>query len=320
MRQTQFHLFRLASAFILAALPVSWLTGCAWTHGASGVIYENDDGVIYLEEIQNPEFRASHPAKLEQATIARLLAGIRVEQNIGSTGRFKASGKHSLPVFSEEQIQFLSPLLTAALAKAQPQQWVIFRRIEAGSSPPKVTAGALYAHGPTLYVTLTHLRDGVPESKASKASAGLEPSTKAERHVFYFVPEVAGRLADSLPPGAPDLTLLSTLAIDVERLANPSSPPVQQVGPGTSDGPSNQAAMAPAQQPQPPEVTTPAEIEAAKNAYRVKLKELQDTNRLLGQRMAENQALQEDLRILREKLAEHRALVDQLKQRKKKVR
>ncbi len=320
MRQTQFHLLRLASAFILAALPVSWLTGCAWTHNVAGVIYEDADGVIYLEEIQNLEFRASHPIKIEPTTIGRLLGGIRVEQNIGSTGRSEGSGKHSLPVFSKEQIQFLSPLLTAALSKAHPEHWVVFRSIETGSSPPKVTAGALYAHESTLYVTLTHFRDGMPKSIASKASSSLIPSSKAVRHIFYFVPEVVGRLADRLPPGAPDMTLLPTLAIDVAKLADPSAPPVRQAGPGKSDAQPNQAAVGPAQRPQSPEVTTPAEMEAAANAYRVKLQELQDANRLLGQRMAENQALQEDLRILRGKLAEHRALVDQLKRRKKKVR
>lgn len=320
MRQRHFDLLRLASALILAALPVAWLTGCASFHSKSIVIYEDDDGVVYLEEIQNPEFRASHPAKIEQATMSRLLHGIRVEQNIGPSGGSAQDSKHGLHVFSTEQIELLSPLLTTALSKARPVHWVIFRSIDTGASPPKVTAGALYAHESMLYVTLTHFRDGVKEGDASEASFRLDPSSTTGRRAYYFVPEVRGRLVNRLPPGTPDMSRLPTLALDVDELPHPSQPLVRQVAPDESARESKQAAAGPAPQPRSPEIDMPAELEAAATAYRVKLEELQNTNRLLGQKMAENEALQEDLRILREKLAEHRRLVDQLKRSKKKGR
>lgn len=320
MRHTQCHLLRLASALILAALPIAWLTGCASLHSRSMVIYEDADGVIYLEEIPNPKFRASHPTTIEQAMMGRVLRGIRVEQNIGPSGGSDQDGKHSLHVFSKEQIEFLSPLLTAALGQAQPEHWVVFRSIDSGATTPKVTAGTLYAHESLLYVTLTHFRDGVKEGDASQASFRLGLSATTGRRAFYFVPEVRGRLANRLPPGTPDMSPLPTLAVDVERLTPRSAPPVQQVGPVESDAQSTQAAVGPTEHPQPAEITTIAEIEAAVKVNRVKLEELQNANRLLGQKMAENAALQEDLRILKEKLAEHRALVDQLKRKEQKVR
>lgn len=320
MRRTHAGLLKIASAFVLAALHVSWLTGCAWPHRVAGVIHEEARGVVYLEEVSDLAFKASQPVQIKQTTMDTVLGGIRVEQPVGSATRSKSPGERSPAVFSKEQIQFLSPLLTAALSKAHPEHRVIFRSVDAGSSPPQVTAGALYAHESALYVTVTHFRDPVAQGDASKASSRLAPSSSVARHVFYFLPDAAGGPADHLPPGAPDMPLLTTLAVDVEKLAQPAPPPVQQVG--TTDGAteSKSVAAGPAQPSQSPETPTPAEIEEAAKAYRVKLQELQDANRLLGQRMAENQALQEDLRILKEKLAEHRLLIDRLKRSKRKAR
>lgn len=321
MRKTRSDLVKITSAFVLAAIHVSWLTGCAWPQRVAGIIHQDAAGVVYLEEVSDLAFTASHPVDIDQATIATLLGGIRIEQPVGSAARSKASGSPSRAVFSKEEIQFLSPLLRAALSKAHPEHQVVFRTIEGGSSsPPRVTAGVLYAHESSLYVTITHFRDLVAKGDPTKASSRLAPSSTVARHVFYFVPDVAGKLADRLPPGAPDMPLLTTLAIDVGRLAPPSPSAGQQVGSGEGAATSRQAAAGPAEPPQAPEVAAPEQVEAAAKAYQTKLQELQDANRLLGQRMAEHRALQEDLRILREKLAEHRALIDRLKGRAKQGR
>ncbi len=315
MRRTQSDLLKITFVFVLAALPVSWLTGCAWSQHVAGVIHEDADGVVYLEEVLDLAFKASHPVQLEQANIAGLLSGIRIEQPLRPAAGSKASGSPSQAVFSEKQIQFLSPLLTAALAKASPENRIVFRSFDNGS-PPRVTAGTLFAHDSRLYVTVTHFREQVTDKHASKASFNLPPSERMASLLFDFVPEDAGGPADHRPPGAPDMALLTTLAVDVARLAQPSPSPVQEVG-GDAAEKSKPAAAGPAGPPQSAEIAAPAAIEAAAKAYRVKLQELQDANRLLGQRMAESQALQEDLRILRERLAEHRTLIDRLKQSKK---
>lgn len=312
MRRTQSDLLKITAAIVVAALHVSWLTGCAWPQRVAGVIHEDAGGVVYLEEVPDLAFKASHPVQLEQATISRLLSGVTLAQPVGSAAGSKASGSPSPAVFSKKQIQFLSPLLTAALSKADPEHRIVFRSVATGSST-RVTAGTLFAHESMLYVTLTHFREQVTDKNAAKASFTLPPSPTMASLAFKFVPEVAGGPANSLPPGAPNMPLLTTLAVDVEKLAQASPSPVQQVS-GDAAEKSKPAAAGPAGPPQSAEIAAPAAIEAAAKAYRVKLQELQDANRLLGQRMAENQALQEDLRILRDKLAEHRALIDRLKQ------
>lgn len=320
MRHTRSNLLTIASAFVLAALHLSWLTACAWPERVAGVIHEDPAGVVYLEEVGDLAFKASHPIRVEQETMVKLLDGIRIEQPVGSSARTTASGPTGPAAFSKEQIHFLGPLLTAALSRAKPEHRVVFRSVEPGSSPPRVTAGVLYAHESTLYVTLTHLRDQAEKGAASKASSALPPSSSVARHVWYFVPDAAGRLADRLPPGAPDLPLLATLAVDVGKLAQPAPSAANAMDPGAGATTPKQAAAGPAEPQQAPELAAPAQIEAAAQAYRTKLKELQDANRLLGQRMAEHRALQEDLRILREKLAEHRALIDRIKATPKKKR
>ena len=119
MRQTPFDLLRLTSVFILVALYDYWLTGCASSPHVAGIIHEDNDGVVYLEEIQNLDFRASHPTRIEKTLVGRLLGGIQVEQPPGSPISTKPSGKSSSSVFSKKQIEFLSPLITAALSKAR---------------------------------------------------------------------------------------------------------------------------------------------------------------------------------------------------------
>lgn len=320
MHPRHHHLRQITSVLILASLYVSSLAGCSWPHRVAGIIHEDAGGAVYLEEVQNLEFQASHPIQVGQPAINRLLEGIRIEQPAGSSSPGQASGGSGPAVFSKEGIRFLSPLLAAALSKAQPEHLVVFRSVDVESSPPQVTAGSLYAHESMLYVTLTHFRDPVKKGDASKASLSLAPSSRIARHVLSFTPEGAGGLAKRLPPGAPDRPILTTLAVDVERLARLSESPVQHAGPDNVATKSKETAAGPSQPSKSPEQVTPAEMEAATQAYRVKLQELQDTNRLLGRRMAENRALLEDLRILREKLAEHRALIERLQGSQKKPR
>ena len=49
------------------------------------------------------------------------------------------------------------------------------------------------------------------------------------------------------------------------------------------------------------------------DAYRVKLQELQEANRLLGEKMAEQKQIEEDLRIVKEKLRDQRKRVRRMK-------
>ena len=96
-------------------------------------------------------FQASHPAHLTASLTGRLLTGLSVS---GLDRPGSSMAQESYPLFSHEEVEFLSPLIVTALAQAQPDQQVRFTMQDDGLT----TQGTLYVYKTTLRVTLSRYR------------------------------------------------------------------------------------------------------------------------------------------------------------------
>jgi hypothetical protein len=126
---------------------------------------------VSLQTISDPSIQASHPINLEPALLAQLLTGLEIHDE--GLGREHVMGLQSLivgkastyPLFSEDEIQFLAPLLAEGLRTATPDQSIEYRVVTTHggsnrfqSSTTETTAGSLYAHDRQLYVILSQYR------------------------------------------------------------------------------------------------------------------------------------------------------------------
>jgi len=143
-------------------------TACSTTAQTGNILFEDARGSVSLQTISNPSVQASHPIKLEPALLAQLLTGLQVhDEGIGphrlATGF--AGQPSTYPLFSEDQIQFLAPLLAEGLHTATPNQSVEYRVVTTHegsnrfqSPTTETTTGSLYAYGRELYVILSQYR------------------------------------------------------------------------------------------------------------------------------------------------------------------
>jgi hypothetical protein len=179
-------------------------------------------------------FEASHPITISQDALKRILLGIRVGTD------------HTSPVFTDGDVEFLSPVLSTALAKASPEQVVVFQVFSQAGSVSAATGGTIYAKGPSIYITLTQLRSkpirtGFWSWPISKPA----PPQELTAGTLSFKPESAARTQRAAPETAMNYSNLSTLVIDhlalarlaeQERMAGAAKP---QIIPPNTDDPSN---------------------------------------------------------------------------------
>jgi hypothetical protein len=225
-------------------LPVCFLlaSGCASAPEVDTMLHEAPKGSIYLERIPDHSFKAAHPITLEEGVIVRTLRGVKVTE--ASTAIDTAFSKKPTPVqaFSEEDITFLAPFLTAALRQAAPDQQVGFqvrryppdlsysRRGGAGigSSEPlladssllETTSGHLLAHDRSLYLTVSQYRKRAERADTiNMANRRLpDPSGQADQEL-RFEPQEAlvknGKKSSVILGNSPE----AFFAIDYVRLA-----------------------------------------------------------------------------------------------------
>jgi hypothetical protein len=225
---------------ILLALLCLVGTACGITGPTGKILFDDPRGTVSLQTISDRSIQANHPINLEPALLAQLLKGIEIsDQDLGHnhvTGfQSVVIGPYpSVPVFSEDQIQFLAPLLAEGLRAAAPDQSVEYRvlakykRSALESPTTETTAGSLYAHGRQLYVTLSQYR-----YNQMAMNMNMLDSFGRERTIDYsglrdrtllFTPKAAQRV-DSFDPPIRGKKTDRFLAIDYQLLQQ-ASPPV----------------------------------------------------------------------------------------------
>jgi hypothetical protein len=221
---------------LLVALLCLVATACGTTTPTGKILFDGPHGSVSLQTISDRSIHANHPINLEPALLTQLLTGIELHDEGG--GRYHVKGFQTLlggtaaltyPLFSEDQVQFLAPLIAEALRTATVNQSVEFRVVTTHegtnrfqSATTETTAGSLYAYGRQLYVILSQynynpmlanldLMDTAHRSQDPIDYSGLKYRT------LRFTPKAALR-ADSPDPPTMDKPTDRFLAVDYQLL------------------------------------------------------------------------------------------------------
>jgi hypothetical protein len=158
-------------------------------------------GSVYLEDVSDWSFEASHPAVIDQLTIAKIVKGLYRNDDMSGSSRMSAGGSTPMRIFSDEDAEFLSPLLAQGLSKAKPEQVVGFRVSSSAGSGVEPTTGSIYVQKESIYLTI---------------QKGAEPSG--------FMPESAARIEPAPAYAAGGARGVMTMIIDYHALAKAPMP------------------------------------------------------------------------------------------------
>jgi hypothetical protein len=253
--------------------------------------------------------QAAHPITLSPGIIARVLRGVHIRDNRSTLQALFAAQPNLVRAFSDEDANFLAPLISTALAQAAPDQQVGFRIVQTGLpsysqkagaalgssepplslSPKETTAGTLYAHGRSLHLSLTLYRQRPRRPDTIGGANRYYPDpTGLDRGDVTFIPEAARRPDTYRQPGFLGQPLVTTLVIDYELLARlPEAQPEALAGTGEGAQPSSQAAGT---------ATKPAEPKPAT------ADDLQSMKELVIKKDMELEGLKEEMHSLRRQL------------------
>jgi len=190
-----------ACAFVIA--------GCA-----SGTkLGQSSLGSVYLEEVSDWSYEASHPAVIDQLTISKIVKGLYRNDDMNGSSKMSAGGSTPMRIFSDEDAEFLSPLLARGLSKAKPEQIVGFRISSSAGSGVDPTTGSIYMQKGSIYLTI---------------QKGIAPTG--------FMPESVARFEPAQAYVAGGMRSAMTVVIDYHALAMapmPASMPMAKATPNT---------------------------------------------------------------------------------------
>jgi hypothetical protein len=224
-------------SFFLALLCVVG-TACGTIAPTGKIIFDDPRGTVSLQTISDQSIQASHPITLDPALLAQMLKGIEIQEQEHGLVKFLSGPSSSVPVFSEDQIRFLAPLLAEGLRTAAPDQRIEYR-VQATrqgslfeSSTTESTAGSLYAYGRQLYVTLSQyrynpIRTYMVNSTSATQTRQADVSGLKNR-ILLFTPSAAQR-SDGFDPPTGGAYTDRFLAIDYQLLQE-ASPAVATTG------------------------------------------------------------------------------------------
>lgn len=262
--------------------------GCASSPRPELTVHDSPRGTVYLERIPDTSLQATHPVSLDSGTIARALRGIHVRDDKTALQGLFASKPAQARAFSDEDADFLAPLIATAFTRATSDQRVGFRIVQTGppsysqtagaamgsSEPPlslapqEITAGTLFAHGRSLHVSLTQYRHR-PQKPDTIGGPNRYYPAPAGSVVgeLVFLPKEAQR-PDTYRVGDDDSP---SLVIDYDLLARLPDQPAEA-------GQTPPAAAGPAQAPASPAASA-QEVEALK-------RELEEIKRQLNEQQS----------------------------------
>ena len=203
---------KLTNGAVCTVIALALVTaGCSST----SKLAQNSKGSVSLEEIMDWSFEASHPAIIDQTTILKIVKGVYTAPDSNGS-RMSAAGSKPMRVFSDEDAEFLAPLLAQGLSKAKPEQLVVFRVSSSAGSGSEPTAGSIYVQQGAIHFTI---------NKGAGATV--------------FVPELAARVEQAAPYAAGGKTGVMTQVIDYQALVKapmPAPMPLAKTSPGQPTG------------------------------------------------------------------------------------
>ena len=242
------------------------LSACATGPDLDLAVHESDRGAVYLERISDRSFHTAHPTTLPTETMAKVLRGVVVKEGRGTLGYVNPGKPDAVRVFADEEVAYLTPLITEGLKRAASDQQVRFRVVQsstqsatpstgavfclsdvrfpgvceseqrAGSATEESTEGIVYAYGESLYLTLTGYRHRTERTGSdTMAARRILNATGLANRTVHFVPESAKRPDSYRTAYSTDATmvidfnLLATMPVlsDVQSTSAQSTTPAK---------------------------------------------------------------------------------------------
>ncbi|TKB65128.1 MAG: hypothetical protein E8D47_09080 [Nitrospira sp.] len=185
-------------------------TACNTASQNAKILFEDQRGAVLLQRIPDESVQATHPLKMDPALLAQLLKGIAVQDQERGLQKLMGGPPAPVPAFSDDEIQFLAPLLSEGLRTASPNQRVEFRSQTTHqgsmleSSSTETTTGSLYAYGRQLFVTLSQYRYSPMRANLMLGDMSYRSrppdSSGLRNHILVFTPKAAERPDTFDPP------------------------------------------------------------------------------------------------------------------------
>jgi hypothetical protein len=221
--------------FLLILLCVAG-TACSTTTLTGKILFDDPRGTVSLQTMSDQSIQATHPVSLEPILLAQVLSGIEVQHQERGIQSLITGSVAPVFVFSDDQIQFLAPLLAEGLRTAAANERVAFRVLTTHegsgleSSWTDTTSGYLYAYGRQLCMILTLYRYSPIQRNLVKASdmayKSRDPdSSGLQDQILLFTPRAAQR-SDRVDPPAMEKTTDRFLAVDYQLLQQKPPAPV----------------------------------------------------------------------------------------------
>jgi hypothetical protein len=295
---------RLSLAALAGALCL-YVSACATSPKVVDTIFaDGPRGAVYLQSVEDSWFKAAHPLFMSPLLLTHVFRGVQVQVLPNDTTT-------AMRVFSDEDAEFLSPLISTALSKAMKGQLVGFRILRGTDAGSETTSGVLYVQGRLLHLALTNYRtsigigdSGTKPDRQSRNPRGLEPRQ------IGFVPEKAKRSSLNEQPDLLNPPPLATLVIDYGMLATGVETSSSAPGQSQSLYSDSPAVMS---QGAPPSMQSADGAVMSHETQAAQTEEMHAVKALLMKQTAELDALKEDMHAMQRRLAELQAQTEKTK-------
>ena len=151
---------------------------CSWTPEVETLIHNSQQGRVVLQTSSTLHIPPKHPQALSASLIRRILGGISKAQEMGILQELLLSSSAELPVFSQAQIEFLTPQLVEAFSQVTPEELIVFRAVGDKEGESQVR-GTVAVFSPTVFFfTLeNHKNDHGNSKKIPSSSRNLQKKT-----------------------------------------------------------------------------------------------------------------------------------------------
>lgn len=199
---------------LLGALP-----GCLGVPQVETSLYQSPQGQIILKTFTNASGKASHPAIIELNLLQEAFRGLHVREDKELLDRMLRGEGQDLPVFTDQEAQFLALVMKDALTQATSEEYVWFQLTHQEEESSPSTSGGLYLSKDILWLGLDQFRtDRHSSSLSSKPS--FSP-TRIKNWFLVFSPTGADRTDSLSSEMVPFPARIGSLAITLNELAHP---------------------------------------------------------------------------------------------------
>ncbi len=185
-------IFRHSALYLILICMGCSIASCMTAPRVKTPIFEGPQGAIALQVFAEPKKRAQHPISVEPHIIRGVLKGLYVQETQTSLESALITDNPSVQAFTGQEIHFLTRHLIDGLAKATPEEEIVFRLHSRQSQKTVYTTGALYYADAKIHVIIHGYH------KASQRPALLSrPSTSFNRPKMWKMSFLLNRTSTS---------------------------------------------------------------------------------------------------------------------------